>query len=69
MKVKKVIGVVLGGFVIAGVVSVQSISHAWSGYNYGTDNSIEAESYDHRGIGEGEVEFYDYYSGEYRSGY
>ena len=43
--------------------------NAWDGYNYNTGNYIDVESYDHRGRGEGEVEFYDYNSGEYRSGY
>ena len=42
---------------------------AWDGYNVDTGSSIEVESYDHGGRGEGEVEFYDYNSGEYRSGY
>ncbi len=27
------------------------------------------ETYDHQGQGEGEVEYYDYGTGEYRSGY
>ena len=48
---------------------VSTSAFAWSGYSYETGNSIEVESYDHRGIGEGDVEYYDYDSGEYRSGY
>jgi len=42
---------------------------AWDGYREDTGGSIEIESYDHRGKGEGAVEYYDYDSGEYRSGY
>ncbi len=42
---------------------------AWDGYNNDTGASIEVESYDHNGQGEGEVEYYDYESGEYRQGY
>ena len=42
---------------------------AWEGYDYDTGDYIEIESYDHQGQGEGEVEYYDYESGEYRTGY
>jgi len=44
-------------------------SLSWDGYNNDTGTSFEVESYDHGGRGEGEVEFYDFNSGEYRSGY
>ncbi|MBG0791317.1 MAG: hypothetical protein H0S80_12570 [Desulfovibrionaceae bacterium] len=44
-------------------------SFAWEGYDNDTGNYIEIESYDHGGQGEGEVEYYDYESGEYKSGY
>ena len=46
-----------------------SNAHAWGGYSYDTGDYIDVESYDHQGRGEGEVEYYDYNSGEYRSGY
>lgn len=42
---------------------------AWDGFNYDTGSPIEVDSYDHQGRGEGEVEYFDYNSGEYRSGY
>lgn len=42
---------------------------AWDGYNWNKAAYIEVESYDHRGQGEGEVEYYDYATGDYRSGY
>ena len=51
------------------VLGFGTVLSAWEGYNYGTGNYIEIESYDHKGQGEGEVEYYDYSSGEYRSGY
>lgn len=43
--------------------------NAWEGYNYETGSYIEVDSYDHQGIGEGEVEYYDYEDGEYHTGY
>jgi hypothetical protein len=57
--------------VLLGLVIVFYIPNlfAWDGYNYDTGSYIEVESYDHRGQGEGEVEYYDYSSGEYKSGY
>ncbi len=42
---------------------------AWEGYNYETGTYFEVDSYNHRGRGEGEVEFYDYETGEYKQGY
>jgi hypothetical protein len=42
---------------------------AWDGYNQDTGSYIEVESYDHQGQGEGEVEYYDSESGDYRTGY
>lgn len=42
---------------------------SWGGTNNETGDAIEVESYDHGGRGEGEVEYYDYGSGEYRQGY
>ena len=44
-------------------------SYAWEGYNYDTGSYIDIESYDHNGNGEGEVEYYDYSTGEYSWGY
>lgn len=41
---------------------------AWDGTK-DDGGAISVESYDHRGQGEGPVEYYDYESGEYRSGY
>lgn len=41
----------------------------WDGYSYEKGNYIEVESYDHNGEGEGDVEYYDYEDGEYKTGY
>lgn len=54
-------------FVLA--IGFTSTVFAWDGYSYDKGNYIEIESYDHNGRGEGEVEYYDYESGEYREGY
>lgn len=43
--------------------------NAWEGYSYENDSYIDVDSYDHQGIGEGEVEYYDYDDGEYHTGY
>jgi len=43
--------------------------YAWDGYSYDKGNYIDVETYDHQGNGEGPVEYYDYESGEYKSGY
>lgn len=51
------------------LVFIVNISFSWDGYSYEKGNYIDVESYDHKGIGEGEVEYYDYQSGEYRTGY
>lgn len=58
-------------FTFVFVCSMGFVSHlyAWEGYNEDTGSYIEVESYDHQGQGEGEVEYYDYETGEYRSGY
>jgi len=50
------------------ILSCSSV-YAWDGYSYETGSYIDIDSYDHQGRGEGEVEFYDSNSGEYRSGY
>lgn len=42
---------------------------SWDGYNYEKDAYIDIETYDHKGVGEGPVEYYDYSDGEYKSGY
>lgn len=41
---------------------------AWEGTT-SDGSAIEVESYDHGGQGEGEVEYFDHSSGEYKSGY
>ena len=46
-----------------------SNAFAWGGYDSTTGAHIDIDSYDHGGTGEGSVEYYDYDSGEYRSGY
>ena len=58
-------------FVILFLLSVlfPSISLAWEGYDWESGSYIDIETYDHRGQGEGEVEYYDYGTGEYKSGY
>lgn len=42
---------------------------AWDGYKVENGEAIEVETYDHQGQGEGPVEYYDYETGEYRTGY
>jgi len=44
-------------------------TEAKEAYDYTNGTYIEIESYDHQYQGEGDVQFYDYESGEYRSGY
>lgn len=46
-----------------------SYSYAWDGYDWTNNSYIDVESYDHGGTGEGDVEYYDYGSGEYKEGY
>ena len=54
-------------FIFTFILSTKSFS--WEGYDYTNGTYIDVESYDHGGYGEGEVEFYDYDTGEYHSGY
>lgn len=42
---------------------------SWDGYSYEKGAYIDIETYDHKGVGEGPVEYYDYSDGEYKSGY
>ncbi len=42
---------------------------AWDGYSYEKGTHIEIETYDHKGVGEGSIEYYDYSDGEYKTGY
>lgn len=51
------------------VIIFASPAFCWTGYNYDTGSYFEVERYDHQGLGEGSVEYYDYDSGEYKSGY
>jgi len=51
------------------LIAYSSTALSWDGYSYETGGYVDIESYDHGGQGEGEVEFYDYNSGEYRQGY
>ncbi|KGQ26347.1 hypothetical protein JP33_04865 [Gallibacterium anatis CCM5995] len=51
------------------VIIFASPAFCWTGYNYDTGSYFEVERYDHQGLGEGPVEYYDYNSGEYKSGY
>jgi hypothetical protein len=56
-------------FFIIFIFLLSTFGHSWDGYDYTTGNYIDIESYDHGGRGEGEVEFYDYGTGTYKSGY
>jgi len=56
-------------FIFFSLVMYTTTIVAWDGYNSDTGSYIEVESYDHGGQGEGEVEYYDSSSGEYKSGY
>ena len=67
MKIRHTVSSLILVFVIGAFF--ESSAQAWDGYNNDTGSSIEIESYDHQGRGEGEVEYYDYDSGEHRSGY
>lgn len=51
------------------IVALSGFAFAWDGYDYTTGSHIEVDRYDHGGTGEGEVEYYDYESGEYKQGY
>jgi hypothetical protein len=51
------------------LISISSSVFSWSGYDYTNGCYIEVESYDHGYSGQGEVEYYDYCSGEYKYGY
>lgn len=51
------------------LISLSLTVYAWDGYSYNTSNYIEIETYDHQGRGEGEVEYYDYSDGQYKTGY
>ena len=44
-------------------------AYAWDGYDWTNSSYIDVESFDHGGTGEGDVEYYDYGSGEYKYGY
>jgi len=61
---------ILTTITIASIFSLLPVQPAlpWDGYNNETGGMIEVESYDHGGTGEGPVEYYDYDSGEYRTG-
>jgi hypothetical protein len=43
--------------------------NAWEGFSYEKGSYIEIDSYDHQGIGEGDVEYFDYSDGQYHTGY
>lgn len=49
------------------MVSLPALS--WDGYKVDSGEQIEVETYDHGGNGEGPVEYYDYETNEYRTGY
>jgi hypothetical protein len=51
------------------IILLINLAYAWEGYSPDKGDSISIESYDHKGRGEGPVEYYDYSSGEYKSGY
>jgi hypothetical protein len=55
--------------VILAIFLISIYAFSWEGYSYEKSAYIEVESYDHRGLGEGPVEYYDYSEGEYKSGY
>jgi hypothetical protein len=51
------------------LINLFSPLNAWDGYDYTNGSYIDIESYDHQGKGEGDVEFYDYKDGKYKTGY
>jgi hypothetical protein len=58
----------LGLVGLMGYCFVVPLAYSWDGTT-SDGNSITIESYDHRGRGEGEVEYYDHETGENRTGY
>lgn len=63
---KKLLGL---GLFFSILLLIESVGNTWEGYKAGSGESIEVESYDHQGQGEGTVEYYDYELGEYKTGY
>ena len=59
--------------ITAAVLIMTSTSYAWTGSGFDNKTGevvfVEVESYDHKGLGEGPVEFYDYNADEFKSGY
>lgn len=51
------------------LVLMVSILFSWDGYSYEKGAYIEIQTYDHKGIGEGPIEYYDYSDGKYKTGY
>lgn len=47
---------------------VVPVSYSWDGTT-SEGGEISVESYDHQGQGEGPVDYFDYESGEYKSGH
>jgi hypothetical protein len=56
----------LTGFLIA-LISFSQVSYAWDGYDYESGSYVEIEKGNLVREGE-EIEYYDYDSGEYRTG-
>ena len=61
------------GLVLIIMVSIVFIcynsSDALDAYDSTSGNYIDIDSYDHQGRGEGPVEYYDYETNEYKTGY
>jgi hypothetical protein len=55
--------------VILAIFLMSIYAFSWEGYSYEKGAYIDVETYDHRGTGEGAIEYYDYSDGEYKSGY
>tara|TARA_B100000700_G_scaffold326501_1_gene438243 strand:- start:284 stop:538 length:255 start_codon:yes stop_codon:yes gene_type:complete len=51
------------------ILSFSGLTWGWSGFDYKTGSYVEIETYNHGGVGEGEVEYFDYQDGQYKNGY
>jgi len=54
--------------IISAATTCSATALAWTGERADNGDEIEVIHYDHRGIGEGDVEYYDA-NGNYRTGY
>ena len=56
-------------FAIIATLFLSFSSYAGDGFNWDTGSFFDVESFDHRGTGEGDVEYFDYGTSQYKYGY